>query len=184
MLVKPVATSAGTEPARLRIACASGCSENFSTAAATASSCASLTPGAVTISTTSGWPTVSVPVLSKTTTVSLVAFSSAEAFLNRMPFIAPRPVPTMIAIGVAKPSASGQAITNTVMVRVSANSSGWPSTQNHTAKVSRPMTMAASTSHCEAWSASNCPGALEFCASCTSLTICASAVSAPTLVAL
>ena len=90
----------------------------------------------------------------------------------------------MMAIGVARPSASGQAMTNTVMVSVSANSNGSPMTQNHTPKVSSPMAMAANTSHCEAWSASNCPGALEFCASCTSLTICASAVSAPTLVAL
>jgi hypothetical protein len=167
----------------LSTASASGCSENFSTAAAVDSNCASVTPGAGTISTTSGWPSVSVPVLSKTTTVSLVAFSSAAAFLNRMPFIAPRPVPTMIAIGVASPSASGQAMTKTVMVSVRANSSGWPRTQNHTAKVASPTTMAMSTSHCEAWSASNWPGAFEFCASCTSLTICASAVSAPTLVA-
>ena len=53
----------------------------------------------------------------------------------------------MIAIGVASPRASGQAITKTVIVSVSANSSGWPSTQNQTAKVSRPMEMAASTSH-------------------------------------
>ena len=122
--VKPLAISAEAEPARLRIACANGCSENFSTAAAVASSLASLTPAAATISTTSGCPRVNVPVLSKTTTVSLVAFSSAAAFLNRMPFVAPSPVPTMMAIGVANPSASGHAITNTVMVRVNANSRG------------------------------------------------------------
>ena len=47
----------------------------------------------------------------------------------------------MTAIGVASPSASGQAMTNTVIVRVSANSSGWPIHQNHTAKVARPITM-------------------------------------------
>src|SRR5262249_54235770 len=46
-----------------------------------------------------------------------------------------------------------------------------------------PTSNAARTSHCEARSASSCAGALEFCASWTSLTICASAVSAPTLVA-
>ena len=97
--------------------------------------------------------------------------------------MAPRPVPTMTAIGVASPSASGQAITKTVIVSVMANSSGWPIHQNQTAKVSRPITIAARTSHCEARSASSCAGALEFCASCTSLTIWASAVSAPTLVA-
>ena len=124
-----------------------------------------------------------MPVLSNTTTVSLVAFSSAAAFLNRMPFCAPKPVPTMTAIGVASPRASGQATTNTVIISVTASSRGWPSPQNQTAKVSRPIEMAASTSHCEARSASNWPGAFEFCASWTSLTICASAVSAPTLVA-
>ena len=51
--------------------------------------------------------------------------------------MAPRPVPTMTAIGVASPSASGQAITKTVMVKVTANSSGWPIHQNQTAKVSK-----------------------------------------------
>jgi hypothetical protein len=96
-----------------------------------------------------------VPVLSKTTTVSRVAFSSAAAFLNKMPFIAPSPVPTMMAIGVARPSASGQAMTKTVIVSVSANSSGWPRTQNQTTKVNRPPTMAARTSHWDARSASN-----------------------------
>ena len=126
---------------------------------------------------------VSVPVLSKTITSSLVASSSAAAFLNRMPLDAPRPVPTITAIGVARPSASGQAMTKTVIVSVSAKSSGCPIHQNQTAKVTRPMTIAASTSHCEARSARSWAGALEFCASWTSLTICASAVSAPTLVA-
>ena len=89
----------------------------------------------------------------------------------------------MIAMGVARPSASGQAITNTVMVKVRANSSVWPSHQNHTANVNTPITIAASTSHCEARSARSCAGALEFWAACTNWMIWASAVSAPTLVA-
>lgn len=55
-----------------------------------------------------GLATVSVPVLSKTITSSFVASSSAAAFLNRMPCMAPRPVPTMTAIGVAGPIASGR----------------------------------------------------------------------------
>ena len=169
--------------ARRVIACANGWSEPCSTAAAAVSNVASVTPSAVMISTTSGWPTVSVPVLSKMMTSSLVASSSAEAFLNRMPFAAPRPVLTITAMGVASPSASGQAITKTVIVSVTASSSGSPMTQNHTAKVVRPMTMAAITSHCAARSASNCAGALAFCAACTSFTICANAESAPTLVA-
>ena len=51
------------------------------------------------------------------------------------------------------------------------------------AKVAVPPTSATSTSQNAARSASRCPGALEFCASCTSATIWASAVSEPTLVA-
>jgi len=74
-------------------------------------------------------------------------------------------------------------MTNTVMVSVTANNSVAFNPQNHTAKVTKPKTRAISTNHCEALSAKSCAGALEFCASCTSLTICASAVSAPTLVA-
>ena len=166
-----------------RIARASGCSDPFSTAAASSNTCSGMRPSAATISTTRGSPIVKVPVLSKITTLSFVASSSADAFLNRMPRLAPSPVPTMTAIGVASPSASGQAITKTVIVRVTANSNVSPIHQNQTANVPRPMTIAIRTSHCDARSASNCAGALEFCASCTSFTICASAVSAPTLVA-
>ena len=71
-------------------------------------------PSAVTMTaTTSGSPRVSVPVLSSTTVSSDAACSSATAFLNRMPRLAPRPVPTMIAVGVARPSASGQVMTTT-----------------------------------------------------------------------
>lgn len=80
-------------------------------------------------------------------TPSLVASSSAAAFLNRIPFMAPMPVPTITAIGVASPSASGQAMTNTVIVRVRANSSGRPIHQNQAAKVARPISMAITTSH-------------------------------------
>src|SRR2546425_1119284 len=87
------------------------------------------------------------------------------------------------AIGVASTSASGQAMMKIVIISVIAKSRGCPIRQNQTVKVRRPITMAMRTSHCAARSASNCAGALEFCASCTSLTICASAVSAPTLVA-
>src|SRR5262249_13575690 len=116
-------------------------------------------------------------------TSSLVASSRAPAFLNRIPFMAPRPVPTITAIGVANPKRVRAGITKTVIVNVMANNNGWPTQRYQTAKVRRPMTMAARTSHCDARSASNWAGAFEFCASCTSLTIWASAVSAPTLVA-
>ena len=61
-------------------------------------------------STTSGRPIVSVPVLSKMTVSMRCATSSASPPLMRMPASAPRPVPTMIAVGVARPIAHGQAM--------------------------------------------------------------------------
>ncbi|MNJ45321.1 hypothetical protein D3C77_404090 [compost metagenome] len=180
---KPAAASSGRSFVRSSTALAMWCSDPRSRAAAVVSRSVSSTPAAGVTWTTFGAPRVRVPVLSKTMTSSLTACSRAAAFLISTPWRAPSPVPTMIAMGVARPRASGQAMTKTVMVRVRANSRVWPRAQNQTPKVSRPMTTAASTSHWEARSASNWAGALEFCASCTSLTICARAVSAPTRVA-
>ncbi len=132
---------------------------------------------------TSGSPLVRVPVLSITTVSIRAEVSSAMAFLNRMPRWAPRPVPTMIAVGVARPSASGQVITTTVMANSSASVKGRSLASAQAAKVSPPPARATRTSQKAARSASRWPGALEFCASCTSSTIWASAVSLPTLVA-
>ena len=71
-------------------------------------------PPAATIATTFGLPSVSVPVLS-TTSVSIFSIrSSASAFLISTPACAPRPTPTMIDIGVASPSAQGQAMISTL----------------------------------------------------------------------
>ena len=39
--------------------------------------------------------------------------SNASACLTRTPAVAPRPVPTMMDMGVANPNAQGQAIINT-----------------------------------------------------------------------
>ncbi len=58
-------------------------------------------------------PRVSVPVLSKTTVSVALARSNTSAFLNSTPSSAPRPEPTMIAVGVARPMAQGQAMINT-----------------------------------------------------------------------
>ena len=67
-----------------------------------------------------GLPSVSVPVLS-TTSVSIFSISSsASAFLTRTPAWAPRPVPTMIDIGVASPRAQGQAMISTATALTSA----------------------------------------------------------------
>ena len=89
----------------------------------------------------------------------------------------------MMAVGVARPSASGQVMTTTVMANRSASWTSRPTTKYQTTKVSPPPTSATSTSQNAAWSASRWPGALEFWASWTSLTTCASAVSEPTAVA-
>src|SRR5512136_172359 len=173
------------------MACASGCSEDCSAEATSLSisSCVRTLPSAMT-STTCGLPSVSVPVLSKMMACSLAACSSAVAFLNKMPCCAPRPVPTMTAVGIAKPSASGQAMTTTVIAKVSAQTvlsipDGMikPPKKYQPKNVASPNTTAAATSHWAARSANLCEGALEFCAICTSLTICARAVSAPTFVA-
>ncbi len=67
------------------------------------------------MSVTSGSPLVSVPVLSNTTVVILPAVSRAPPLLTRMPFSAPLPEPTMMAVGVARPSAQGHEITSTEM---------------------------------------------------------------------
>eukprot|EP01137_Pigoraptor_chileana_P013689 Opistho-2@67492 len=63
-------------------------------------------------SVTCGFPAVSVPVLSNTTIVTLCARSSGSPPLMSMPFLAPTPVPTITAVGVARPRAHGHAITS------------------------------------------------------------------------
>jgi len=65
------------------------------------------------ISVTVGAPFVIVPVLSSATIFVLPHSSKDTAVLNKIPFFAPIPLPTIIATGVASPSAQGQLITNT-----------------------------------------------------------------------
>ena len=43
-----------------------------------------------------------------------------------MPLLAPKPVPTIMAVGVANPNAHGQAITNTEIITVTTNSKDSP----------------------------------------------------------
>src|SRR5699024_12723742 len=85
------------------------------------SSSSSVIPFATTISVTTGLPSVMVPVLSNTIVSSLCVVSSATPLLMRTPFSAPLPVPIMIDVGVARPSAQGQATTSIVMKIVSEN---------------------------------------------------------------
>ncbi|MNX94006.1 hypothetical protein D3C86_1262210 [compost metagenome] len=97
------------------------------------------------------------------------------------PCSAPLPVPTMMAMGVARPMAQGQAMTSTATaaVRALAQSPGAP-TKNQPTKVARAIPTTMGTKTAETLSTSRWMGALPPWASCTSRMICASAVSAPT----
>ena len=93
-----------------------------------------------------GLPSVSVPVLSITTVSSRWAFSNASALRMRMPASAPLPVPTMIAVGVARPSAQGQAIISTAIKLSSAMSNeGSGPNRSHSAKVTAATAKTAGT---------------------------------------
>ena len=161
---------------------ARGCSDLPSMALATASKSCSSTPAAGNTSVTWGVPWVTVPVLSSTTTLVLQAVSSASADLTRIPWLAPRPVPTITAVGVARPSAQGQLITSTVMACESAFSMPPPSSI-HTTNVISAMPITTGTNTPAIWSAFRSIGALVLVASSTSLIIWARAVSLPTRVA-
>ena len=100
---------------------ASGCSLFFSNAPASASTSSSVAPNAAT-SVTDGFPSVIVPVLSITTVSTERNVSNASPDLTSIPFSAPLPVPTIIATGVASPSAHGQEMTSTDIPLAIANS--------------------------------------------------------------
>ena len=119
---KPVAR--GTAMARLAAAAtmarATGCSLPDSTAAAARRAWSLGRRPAVLTSTRVISPVVTVPVLSSTTVSMRRVSSSTSAPLMRMPSRAPRPVPTSSAVGVARPSAHGQAMTSTAIATSSA----------------------------------------------------------------
>lgn len=73
------------------------------------------------MSLTLGLPEVRVPVLSNTIVLILIIFSKMSAPLIRIPLEAASPVPTMTAVGVARPRAHGQAITRVEMPKSKAN---------------------------------------------------------------
>ena len=112
------------------------------------------------------------------------ACSIAPALRKRIPARAPRPVPTRIAVGVARPSAQGQAMMRTdanATVAKSARGSG-PTTYQ-TTQVATAIARTTGTKTPEMRSASFWIGGLEACACSTSRAICASAVRLPTAVA-
>ena len=161
-------------------AAANGCSLPDSAHAASARNSRSATPEARTIiSVTAGWPEVMVPVLSKTTVSTVCKFSRLSADFIRIPYSAAFPVPTIIATGVARPSAHGQEITSTETAQLSANSKLSPA-NIHTAPASTAMPITTGTNTPLILSASRAIGALVLPASSTRRMIRASVVSSPT----
>ena len=171
--------TAGSSPKRSRaasaIARATGCSEAASTAPASRSTSPSPSTSAIR-------PVVTVPVLSSTTVSTRRVDSSTSGPLIRMPSCAPRPVPTSNAVGVARPSAHGQAMISTATAAVNA-ADGEPPAPSQKASVATASAMTIGTKTAETRSASRCTRALPVCASSTSRAVCASCVSAPTRVA-
>lgn len=70
---------------------------------------------------TFGLPAVKVPVLSNIIVLIFWIFSSISAPLIIIPNLAASPVPTITAVGVAKPNAHGQAITKVEIPKSKAN---------------------------------------------------------------
>ena len=127
-------------------------------------------------------PVVTVPVLSSTIVSIRRVDSRISGPLMSSPSCAPRPVPTSSAVGVARPSAHGQAMISTATAALNANVALSPAPIQKPS-VATASTITTGTNTPATRSASRWTGALPVCASVTSRAICASAVSAPTLVA-
>ena len=162
------------------IASANGCSDLDSSVAANSSRWVSWWPLLVTMSVTRGYPSVNVPVLSKTTVFIRWITSKIGALLIKIPSSAPRPTPATTAVGVANPSAQGQATIKTDIKKVSALASGSPAKKNQQPNVSTATPITMGTKTLVTWSANVWIGAFDPWADSTSWMICASIVSSPT----
>ncbi len=113
------------------------------------------------VATTSGFPSVIVPVLSSTMAFTFFAISRLSASFIKIPFSAPFPIPTMIAVGVASPRAHGHAITRTVTIANSPCVKLFsPPKIIHIARVRSEIRMTAGTKIDAILSTSCCTGAL------------------------
>ena len=135
------------------------------------------------ISVTTGCPSVTVPVLSNAIICILPAASSAAAVLYSIPCFAPTPLPTIMATGVASPSAHGQLITSTEIALATAKANVFPAI-SHPKSVSSDRPITVGTNMPDTLSAIRARGALVAAASETVRMICASVVSSPTFVVL
>ncbi len=123
-----------------------------------------------------------MPVLSSTTVLHFPQSSSASAFLKSIPCVAPTPLATIIATGVASPNAQGQLITNTDIAHASAKPAVSP-TASHIISVINEMSSTAGTNTADTLSAILAIGAFVAAASLTALIICERVLSSPTAVA-
>ncbi len=121
---KSVTSGRSTSITARTMAAAIGCSDRDSRAAARARASVRSTPGEGATSASSMRASVRVPVLSTTATSTCSARSSTSPPLMITPSWAPRPVPTMMAVGVAKPRAQGQAMMSTATAAVKASLAG------------------------------------------------------------
>ena len=162
-------------------AAASGCSLARSRLPASRSnSFSAISPRAVTC-VSFGLPSVRVPVLSTTRVSSFSISSSASALRTSTPAWAPRPVPTMIDIGVASPNAQGQAMISTATALTSPKPIAGGGPHNDQAmKANTATASTAGTNQPDTTSASRWIGARERCAAATIATMRASTVSLPT----
>ena len=164
---------------------ANGCSEPDSSVAANRNTACSSCSPATNTSVTFGAPRVMVPVLSRIIAVIFDAVCRASPLRIRTPASAALPTPTITDIGVARPSAQGQAIINTVVADTMANATAGSGPKLSQVKaLTTAIIITTGTKYAEMTSAKRPIGGLEFCARLTILMICASAVSLPTRVAL
>mmetsp|Transcript_8814 Transcript_8814/g.37270 ORF Transcript_8814/g.37270 Transcript_8814/m.37270 type:complete len:315 (+) Transcript_8814:2761-3705(+) len=193
---KPSFPPTASRPARA-IALPTGCSLEASAEAARYSNLfASIVVWSnATTLVTAGAPSVIVPVLSKMTCDAACAVSSGSPPLMSTPKRAPRPVPTITAVGVARPSAHGHAMTSTVMANrkenrnvpsLSVHAVGTApafAAANHAIHVAVAVATTNGTNLDETASAYAWMGAFDVCASSMSRTTLANMESAPTSVA-
>ena len=163
-------------------ACPIGCSDAASTAPARRSTSSREAPSNRPTSASSIFPSVTVPVLSRTMVVIWRVRSRTSGPLIRIPSCAPRPVPTMSAVGVARPSAHGHAMIRTATDAEKAAVAS-PVTTSQPASVASATPSTIGTKTLEMRSTRRWIGALPDCASATIRAIWASAVSSPTFVA-
>ena len=149
---------AGRSPTRSRapvaMAFAIGCSEACSSAPRAEHFCAILSGRRDDVESVIR-PVVTVPVLSSTMVSTRRVLSSTSGPLIRMPSWAPRPVPTISAVGVARPRAHGQAMIRTATAAVKAAPAPAPA-PSQKARVPTDRAITIGTKNPEIRSASRC----------------------------